>query len=203
MNDEEVFDAENEETPKYAPMNGVYPSQPDEDPLDSIQAEVDAETDAEIAFELEGEELELLIFDGNIWGQETKGKRKYISVDTDDEERTIEVMLDEKEISPKDLIEPLLEANVLFGPFTIAVDEYKDGSKKKFAISQAVVFKGIDLSRTVAEVRLSAARQVYGFLVNSGEAERFSMLGTAKSAEEKRALEHPTFFGLNFGYTAP
>jgi len=194
MNDEEVFDVENEEKAVYAPMDGEYPDQPDEDPPEIARELVD---------ESVKQQIELWVTDGNIWGQENMGVRKTISVAPVDEERKTEVMLDDKEISPKDLIEPLLEAGVLFGPFTLAVDEYKDGSKKKFAISQAIVFKGNDLSRTVAEVRLSAARQVYGFLVNSGEAERFSILDTAKSVEEKRALEHPAFFGLNFGYTAP
>jgi len=178
MTDEEVFDAESEEV--NAPMDGEFPGMPDYTPYTP-------------------EELEEFYVDGFIWGQEDMGDRKYIRAWREDEE-TVKVEIDGKDFSPKEIKDILLEAMVAFGEFELAVDEYKDGNKKKWAISQAILFGGKDLSRTIAEVRISAARQIYGYLVNRGAGDRFMLLNTAKNAVEKKALENPCFFNYNHGY---
>jgi hypothetical protein len=149
------------------------------------------------------EQLETVITNGFMWGQEVKGTRKYISVAPPGEEREFEVMLDDGPMSPTDIDDALIAAGRLFAPFILAVDEYKDGNKKKFAISQATEFKGKDLIRTIAEVRVSAAREIYGFLVNAGASERVMLLNTVKTVEEKRELKKPFFFNSNAGYSAP
>lgn len=188
MTDEEVFDVENEEEEieeeVNAPMDGEYPGQPDATPYTE-------------------EELEEFYIDGFVWGQEDMGVRKEISVmpiENDGGTIVLEVTIDGKPFSPKETAAHLLEASVLFGSYVLAVDEYKEGSKKMWAISQCLYFQGKDLSRTIAEVRISAARQIYGYLKNIGAGDRFMLLNTAKTAPEKKALEKPIFFNHNYGY---
>ena len=185
MNDEEVFDIENEEEEEpNAPMDGEYPDMPDATPYTE-------------------EELEEFYIDGFIWAQEDMGTRKQIevlNVAGEGEPYVMEATIDNKAFSPKESAQHLLEASIIFGEFILAVDEYKEGSKKKWAISQALFFQGKDLTRTIAEVRISAARQIYGFLLNIGAGDRFMLLNTAKTAPEKKEMENPIFFNHNHGY---
>ena len=152
--------------------------------------------------EVENEELAHLLADGDVIAQESMGERKIISVAPVDEERQFAVMIDGKELKPDAPREALQEAGDLFGAYDLAVDEYKEGNKKKWAISQALTFKGIDMRRTIPSVRLSAAREVYGFLINKGQMDRFTLLETAYTAPEKAALKNPVFFHRNRGYEA-
>lgn len=175
----EVFDAENEESPPPFHAEGE-PSQEIEDKLDEFYL--------------------AMVADDNYFGQECKGNRVIIVVKQADGEEPDELTINGKEASPKEVAEALWEARKLFGNYSLAVDEYKDKSKKMWAISQAIAFKDKDLTRTVTSVRLSAAREIYGYLVNLGVGDRFSLLETAKSPEEKKALESPIFFHANRGY---
>lgn len=170
--EDEVFDAEN------------FPVDMD---MDTGQPDSDEET------ERDGLREEML--DSPAWlAQKNMGKRKMIEVLENG------VTIDGKELTPKEFALALQDSFTLFGPFTLAVDEYKDGSRKMFAISQALVWKGVDLSRTVTSVRLSAVREIYGFLVNKGQGDRVIMLVTYMLSEDKRALENPRFFHSNKGY---
>ena len=129
--------------------------------------------------------------------QENMGTRREISVLED------AVLIDNTPLALKELSAALQESYALFGPFTLAVDEYKKGSKKMFAISQAIAWKGVDLARTVTSVRLSAVREIYGFLVNKGQEDRVIALDTVRTKKEKEALDNPRFFHSNRGYDAP
>jgi hypothetical protein len=148
------------------------------------------------------EELGEFINDGDYMAQESMGERKIISVSPPDEEREHFVMIDGKAFTPKETAQALEDAFDLFGAYDLAVDEYKEGSKKKWAISQALKFKGVDMRRTVPSVRLSAARELFGFFVNKGQEDRFIFLKPAMKKEEKGALENPVFFSKNRGYEA-
>jgi len=178
--DDDVFDVESP-ADLNAPMDGEYPGQPDATPYTQ-------------------EELEEFCSNGSYWGQESMGDRKYIEVLRNEETLEVEPLIDGKSISPKEISDLLLEAYGVFGAYALAVDEYKEGNKKKWAISQAVFYKDKGLSRTIAEVRISAARNIYGYLLNKGAGDRFMLLNTAKSASEKRELENPLFFEHNRGY---
>lgn len=175
--EEEVFDTEKDTPPFHADGE---PSQEVEDKLDEM--------------------YEQMVADDNYFAQESKGKRVFIVVKETDDEEPDELSIDGKEASPKEVAEALWEARNLFGNYSLAVDEYKDKNKKMWAVSQAVAFKGKDLTRTVTSVRLSAAREIYGYLVNLGIGDRISLLETAKSPEEKKALKSPVFIHANRGY---
>ena len=151
---------------------------------------------------VEDEELAHLIADGDVIAQESVGERKIISVAPVDEARASVALIDGEPLKPASVAEALGEAGNLFGSFDLAVDEYKEGNKKKWAISQALTFKGIDMRRTIPSVRLSAAREVYGFLINKGQEDRFTLLRTAYTVPEKAALKKPVFFHRNRGYEA-
>lgn len=179
--DEEVFDAENEEVESPPPFHA------EGEPSEEVEKKLD-------------ELYEAMVADDNYFAQESKGKRVIIVVKQAHDEEPDELTIDGKEASPKEVAEALWEARRLFDDYSLAVDEYKEKNKKMWAISQALVFKGKDLSRTVTSVRLSAAREVYGYLVNLGIGDRISLLETAKSPEEKKALESPVFLHANRGY---
>lgn len=168
--DDEVFDTEN------APMDGEYLGQPDEGPA---------------VKEIPSEEQ---MNDVDWFAQEAVGSIKTIEVQAD------AVTIDGKVLTPKEFASSLQAGFALFGPYTLVVFEYKDGAKKKYSISQAIVWKGIDLSRTVTSVRLSAVREIYGFLVNQDQKDRVSIATTVRTLEEKQALEDPFFFHANRGY---
>lgn len=189
------------------------PKLPQEEPEDlsvEVDAVFDAEKESPPAFHAEGqpsqkiedEELADKIADGEVIGQENMGERKIITVAPTDEERIFFVMIEGKEFKPEGVAQALEEAETIFGSYDLAVDEYKVGNKKKWAISQALRFKGVDMRRTVPSVRLSAAREIYGFLVNKGQEDRFTLLKPAYLTPEKAALENPSFFHKNRGYEA-
>ncbi|MGW8178040.1 MAG: hypothetical protein ACWGQW_04500 [bacterium] len=175
--EEELFDVE----------NGV--------PFDDAEGEPTKELEMQ-----DPDELAFLVSDDNIVGQEDKGTRKIIQVTEGTAEEPAVCAIDGKEL-PEKVSQALWETQKLFGDFILAVDE-SGGKNKKWAISQALMFKSKDLMRTIFPVRLSAAREIYGFLVNKGLGDKFELLEVARTPEEKKALKKPNFFNTNHGYEA-
>lgn len=154
------------------------------------------------AVELEKVDATELVADPFYWAQEKAGERKILLVDADEGRDIIELDCEVAKIGG-DLKVALLEAGRFFGPYEAAVDVYRENNAICLAISQMLHWKGQNVSRHITNVRLIYTHELYGFLVNHGGKDRVKLLDTAKTKEDKEALEDAVFFHSNRGYNYP